>query len=647
MNNKNFVIKGISGNLLRVNLTTGKILFEEINRDIISKYLLGPGFSSKILWDELKPGIPPLSPDNKLIFSTGLLTGLGIPGSDSIFSIFKSPMTNCIGESRAGGGLGPELKKAGFDVIIIEGKSENPVYLWIHNGKVEIKKANHLWGKTVSDTQITLKNEISEPKAKVICIGPAGEKLVRYSSIMVEHFRAMGRCGGGAVMGSKNLKAIVVRGEQKISIQDNKMLKILISKLAKIELNHPLSGVKSRKDKNLLSFANGTASFMPYYDKIGEIPTKNALSNSWGKGKIIYQNLQNYIVGDEGCLNCILKCGKRSKVKTGRWETDETLGPEYETLACFSNYILNDNVEGIIYINHICNNFGLDTISCGNVIAFAMECYEKGLITKEDTQGIDLTWGNIEAVREIVLKIINRKGIGDILAEGVCKAAKKIGKNSEEFAIHVKGLELPAHDTRTRAYGKAWALQYGTANTGMNHSHPQEPGIVHSIFDDKVFGMKDLVETLKEPYSEIGKGRMVKWSQDFGNIINSLGLCIFHTYLIPGTEIDLYSEIILAATGLKIPFKELMKIGERITNLQRCFNCREGIRRKDDIIPYRLRQIPAFGPYNDQLDIKIENYDAMLEEYYDARGWNKTNGIPSKEKLNELGIEWANYPDKQ
>jgi aldehyde:ferredoxin oxidoreductase len=642
--NINPAIKGASGNVLRVNLTTGRMTTEAMDRHLASQYLAGTGYASKILWDELAGGLSPFSPDNKLLLTTGLLTGTGVPGSDSIFSVFKSPLTHCIGESRSGGGMGIELKRAGFDVVIVEGASRDPVYLWIHHGKAEIKAAKHVWGKTVPDTQKILKDELAEPKARVICIGPAGEKLVRYSSMMVEQLRAMGRCGGGAVMGSKNLKAIVIRGEQQVPVASPETLKELIKETMALEINHPLSGVKPQRDRNLLSFANGTASFLSYYDKIGEIPTKNGLSNTWGKGKAIFQDLQGHITGDEGCLNCVLRCGKRSEVKEGKWKTPEGEGPEYETIAGFAHYLMNDNVEAIIHINHLCNNYGIDTISCANAIAFAMECYEKGVISKEDTDGVELTWGNMDAVKEMLTKIVYRDGFGDVLAEGVFRAAEKLGNGSDEFALHVKGLELPAHDTRSKGYGKAWAIQYATANRGMCHSHPQEPGIVHGIFDDRVIGMRDLSATLKEPYSEIGKGKMVKWSQDFGNVMNMLGFCSFHSYLIPGAEFKRYSDTILAATGLEITFEGLMEIGERLSNLQRCFNVREGTRRKDDMIPKRLLQVPAFGPYSDRPELEIKSYDAMLDEYYEARGWDKSTGIPKKEKLEELGIEWPNMP---
>jgi aldehyde:ferredoxin oxidoreductase len=437
----------------------------------------------------------------------------------------------------------------------------------------------------------------------------------------------------------------VIRGEQKVPVASAETLKKLIKETTLLEMSHPMSGVKSPRDKNLLSFANGTASFLAYYDKIGEIPTKNGLSNSWGKGKDIYQNLLNHITGDEGCLNCVLRCGKRSEVKEGKWKTPEGEGPEYETVAGFAHYIMNDNVEAIIHINHLCNDYGIDTISCANAIAFAMECYEKGVITKEDTDGIELTWGNIDAAKQMVIKIVNREGVGAVLAEGVLRAAEKLGKGSHEFALHVKGLELPAHDTRSKGFGKAWAIQYGTANRGMCHCHPQEPGIVHAIFDDQVEGMRDLRTTLKEPFNEVGKGKMVKWAQDFGNISNTLGLCIFHSYLIPGAEFNRYTKAISAATDLEMAFDELMKIGERLSSLQRCFNVREGTRRKDDRLPKRLLQIPAFGPYSNRPETEIKDYEAMLDEYYEARGWNKSTGIPEKGKLEELGIEWADAPN--
>jgi aldehyde:ferredoxin oxidoreductase len=274
------------------------------------------------------------------------------------------------------------------------------------------------------------------------------------------------------------------------------------------------------------------------------------------------------------------------------------------------------------------------------MIAFAMECFEKGWITTEDTDGIELTWGNMDAARDMVQKIFRREGLGDLLAQGVRSAAEKIGKGSSVAAMHVKGLELPAHDTRTEEGGKAWAIQYGTGNRGMCHVHPHEPVIVESCHAELEQQFGD-IEDAKAPYTETGKGKLVKWAQDYGNAINTLGLCNFHSYLVPGSDPQRYTRVLSAVSGLELDFDELMQIGERLSNLQRCFNIREGIRRKDDMIPERLRQLPAFGPFSKRYETQIKDYDAMLDEYYLERGWELETGIPTSKRLRALKLEEA------
>ncbi len=632
-------LSGFMGNILRINLSNMQIQIEELDIDVARKYLSGTGYATKILWDEMKGGIDPLGPENKIVYSAGLFTGTGCPGSDSLFSCFKSPLTNCWGESRCGGGMGIEMKKAGFDLVVIEGRSDKPAYLYIKDGYAEICSAGHIWGKLVPETQAILKKEINDPKACIACIGPAGERLIKFSNIMVENLRSMGRCGGGAVMGSKNLKAVVFRGSQNVNVSDPDTLKSLIREMTLLETQHPVTGISDKGNTSSKpSFRNGTASFLPVYDELGETPTKNALSNSWGKGADMYDTLKKHIIGNEGCLNCVLRCGKKARVKEGKWQTPIGHYPEYETMVGFGHYLLNDDVEAIIHMNHLCNCYGVDTISCANALAFTMEGYEKGWVSKEDLDGIELMWGNMDAAKAVLGKIFKREGFGDILADGVRIAAAKIGGTSEEAAMHVKGLELPAHDNRSEDGGKVWVIQYGTGSRGMCHVHPHEPVVYHACYE----GMPEVfkkIEDREKPYSEKDKGKIVKWAQDYGNAINTLGLCNFHSYLIPGADPIRYTKVIRAVSGWEIDFSELIEIGERISNLQRCFNVREGIRRKDDIIPKRLMQKPTFGPFSKREETEVKDYGAMLDDYYLERGWDPLTGIPSAEKLKELDIE--------
>ncbi|MFX0067879.1 MAG: aldehyde ferredoxin oxidoreductase family protein [Promethearchaeota archaeon] len=615
---------GYVGKILRVNLTNGKIVEEPLSRNIAEKFLGCVGYASKILWDELKAG-DPLSPENKLIIATGPLTGTLEPGSGSWEACFKSPLTNGWGEARCGGFLGPELKFAGFDMVIIEGRAKNPVYIWINDGEAEIRSAEHLWGKTTMDTEKGLKEELGDSEVKVAAIGPAGEKLVRFACIVADTDRVAGRGGPGAVMGSKNLKAIAVRGFGKILISDPESY---------LDVIRECETAVSKSDW-LPAYLHGTISFISGADEVGDLPTKYAASNNWGKGDDIYVSFEkNYLIKPRACYGCAVGCARLSKVKTGKWITPPHGGPEYETVATFTAFMLHENLEAVIHANYLCNLFGMDTISCGNAIAFAMECYDKGLITKKNMDDVELCWGNSDSIVTMVKKIGQRDGFGDLLAEGVRRAAIKIGKGAPELALHVKGLELPMHDPRA---GKSLALQYGTANRGMCHIHPCESVDVEAYGAD--FGLipYGLPEPPVEKYGEKGKAVIVKLLQDYGVLYDILGVCKFLAYT--GMTLEKYAKLLAVTTGHKLSGTELLNVGERVINLQRCFNVREGLKRKDDIIPKRIQEVPIFGAYANVKETAMKDYDAMLDEYYELRGWNRETGIPTEEKLRELGLE--------
>jgi aldehyde:ferredoxin oxidoreductase len=620
---------GFVGKILCIDLTNERVKKEELDEKVAMSFLGGAGYSAKILWDELKNRIDPYSPENKLIISTGPLTGTLCPGSDSCIFCFKSPLTNCWGETRSGGGLGPELKRAGYDFLILEGSSKEPVYIWICDDEVEIKRANHLWRKLIPDVTKTLKRDHGF-EAKVCCIGPAGENLVRFANVMIEGDRAAGRCGAGAVMGSKKVKALVVQGHGEVPVADPETFISTIESIEK-EFESPLTKWVVE------SFKRGTMSFGPFYEEIGEIPTKYGISNYWGIWEKLYESLTKHIIKFRACENCIMGCGLYSEVKHGKWLTPPHHGPEYETICSFSNMILNDDVEAIIHANYLCNSYGMDTISCGNVIAFAMECYERGWITKEKIDGIEMTWGNMDAVIKMIHKIALREGFGKILGEGVRRAAETIGGRALEIALHVKGLELPYHDPRNNRTGKAWLLQYGTANRGMCHIHPQEPSVLRGYYTKLGFKEEDW-PGIEEPYKEDGKAKIVKWCQDYGTLAEILGVCKFYQFISPAITPQKYAILISSATGWNISVQELFKISERVFNLQRCFNIREGMGRMEDLVPKRLCQTPAFGPFSKIPETATKNYEVMLDEYYIVRGWDR-NGIPTLQKLKELGLE--------
>ena len=618
---------GYAGKQLRISLNNRKVTVENIDPKVLRRYLGGAGYGARILYDELKKGIDPLSKANKLIFATGPLSLNRIPGGGSVMVCFKSPLTNAWSESRCGTDFGPDLKRAGYDAVIIEDRSEKPVYIVINDEDIEIKPAEHLTGKSISEKIKMIRDELDDQKISVMCIGPAGEKLVKIAVAMSDQ-RAAGRCGLGAVMGSKNLIGIAVKGSKEVSVAQPEKLKETIKKAMKVvRENEIAAGFKE----------HGTTGEMVPNDAAGDWPTKNWHSNHWGKAEKIYDEFyNNKLIKNHACYRgCPIACGRIAEVKEGKYKTPVHEGSEYESLSAFTAFVLNENIEAAIHATYLCNEYGIDTISAGAIIAFAMECYEHGVIKKKDIGDLDLSWGNPDALPELVRLISMREGIGDILAEGVKIASEKLGKGSEEFAIHGKGLEAPAHDARS---GKALAVAYGTANRGMCHIHPLEG----MAYDSGKFDFGMVKYGLPDPntvhrWDEKGKGKSVKILQDGLILPDILSICKFFMY--GGLNIDNYADMLSALTGWEIDGWELLKVGERVTNLQRLFNMREGFGRNDDLIPERVRKIPSFGIYKDEQRCAIKDYEGMLNEYYEARGWDLITGKPSKDKLRELGLE--------
>lgn len=619
-------IKGYMGKQLRISLKDKSYKAEKINTQVLKDYLGGVGYSAKILYEELDKGIDPLSPDNKIIFATGPLTSYRVPGGGSIEVCFKSPLTMAWGEARCGGNFGPDMKKAGYDFLIIEDKATEPIYLFIDDDRIEFKDASHLLGKRVSEKTRMIHEELENNDISIMCIGIAGENLVNIATVMFGG-RAAGRCGGGAVMGSKNLVAIAVKGSGKIEPENPDDYNTVLKEIRNVVKNSEIA-------KGFREF--GTMGDMAGNDAAGDWPTKNWQANNWGKGEELfdYYSKHNFIDNNMCYKGCPIACGRIASVKKGKFKTPKHDGAEYESLSAFTAFVFNENMDAAIHSSYLCDEYGIDTISTGGIIAFAMECYENGLISKEDTEGLNLCWGNAAILPVLVEKISKREGIGDILADGVLKAAKKIGKNAEKFAIHCKGLEGPAHDPRS---GKALAVTYGTANRGMCHIHPLEG----MAYDSGKFDFGMIPYGLPDPntldrWDEKGKGRIVKTLQDGLIMPDVLGVCKFFMYA--GVTLEQYAKLLSSFTGWNLKGKDLVRIGERTNNLQRLFNTREGFSRKDDSIPDRAKQRPLFGAYQDEDRCIIKDYEGMLDEYYEARGWNTETGIPTKEKLLELKI---------
>lgn len=617
---------GFTGKQLRIDLFRKTSSIETVPIDSVRKYLGGAGYGAKVLYDELKPGIDPLSPENKLIFATGPLSMSQFPGGGSMMVCFKSPLSNVWGESRVGGDSAPDLKKAGFDHIIIEGKALEPVMIYINNQTVEFRKAKHLLGLTVSEKSRIVREELGDKRISILCIGPAGENLVKFAAVMSDD-RAAGRCGGGAVMGSKNLIAIAIKGTGSVAVANPEALKeALRIALHDLRANPTYYGLKDL----------GTIGDLPGNDEGGDWPTKNWKSNSWGKGPELYDHYQqNNFVKSYGCYHgCTIGCARWVQVSDGEFKTPEHGGAEYESISSFTAYVMNENMDAAIKSSYLCNEYGLDTISAGGVIAFVMECAEKGLFTNEQLGDLDISWGNSTILPILVKMIALREGIGDLLAEGVHIAAQRIGHNSEDFAAHVKGLEGPAHDPRS---GKALGITYATANRGMCHIHPLE-GMAWDRgkldWGLQKYGVPDPNKI--ERWDESGKGKAVKLLQDGAVLSDIIGTCKFFAYA--GMTPDHWMEMINALTGWDIEGSELMQIGERVINLQRMFNIREGNSPRDDQLPLRIRTIPEFGKYQNEPDCIYKDFDALLAEYYEARGWDPVTGAPKIEKIKQLGL---------
>lgn len=604
-----------NGKILRINLSIENVATEKIDSNAVRKFLGGKGLAAYYLFRELRKGVEPLSPENKLIFITGPLTGTKAPSSCRFVVGTKSPLTGAWVDSSCGGFWGPELRFAGFDGIIIEGKAEKPVYIHINDGKVSINDAGFLWGMGTVDTITYLREKHkSNRTVRVATIGPAGERMARIAAIIAD-MRAAGRGGVGAVMGSKNLKAISVVGHGKIPIVDSKKF----NELAK-------QAHKDAKEGSARMAMVGTAGIISLVNLTGGWPTKNFSESQWDEAKEALSGsvFQNTLWGEgkyvKPCFNCPIRCAHLAVIREGKYAGVSDEGPEYETISMFGPNCGIKSREVITVADRMCDNYGLDTISLGNTIGFMMECVEKGLVSVEDIDEVDLKFGKEEAF----IKAVNMAGnvygkLGALLANGVKRAAERIGKGSERFAMHVKGLEIPAY---VPSAGHGQALAYAVADRGACHLRPW------------LYGAEHFSKTL-DPRTTKDKPQAVKQGQENRAIIQSSGLCQFAVDddMIFG---DLL-QMINAATGFDYTVEEFRLVGERINNLTRSFNAREGFMKSDDTLPYRSTNEPLpTGPWKGQV-IKLEE---MLPEYYKICGWNE-NGVPTKEKLNDLGLDFV------
>jgi aldehyde:ferredoxin oxidoreductase len=615
------LLGGYAGRYLDIDLSTGNIQIEELDREMAEKYIGGGGFIAKILWDQLPPDTDPLSPENLLIIATGPMTGTLAPTGNSWYAGFKAPATGIYGEGRGGGYFGSELKFAGYDYIIFRGKAEKPVYLYINNGQVELKSAEGIWGQDFFKTCDVL--EELHPGSKVLGIGPGGENLVRFACIMSDRYRAGGRGGAGAVMGSKNLKAIVARGSRDVRLADKEGFLEALAAANKTLLAHPATATLL-PDFGTASLVNGMSAF-------GAFPTRNFQSGVFeGAEKISGEKMaETILVKTRGCYSCNIKCTRYTMVKEGEYAGVESEGPEYETICAFGSRCGVDSLEAIAMANMNANKLGLDTISAGTLISFAMELYEKGILSQEECNGLDLKFGNHQAMNQLLLDIGHRKGLGNILAEGVKRAAESIGRGAEKYAMHVKGLELTATEPRA---AQDSGLGHAVASRGGDHLRPWSPA--YTLFN---FGCEELgIGGTPDPIVPDGKAEVVMLMQRVSTFTDMNGMCKFTVLcntLSPSEIARLHSTIV----GVPFTSEDLMHTAARVWNLQRALNVLKfGVTKKDDILPERLLSEPApNGPAKG----KVVELKPMKDEYYQLEGWD-AQGMPKKERLQELGLEF-------
>ncbi len=630
--------RGWAGRILRIDLTKEKIVKTPLTKEIAYNFLGGRGFNIKTLWDEIRPGIDPLSPENVLCFGVGPLVGTIVSLCCRFNISAKSPETGILGDSNSGGFWGPELKFAGYDQIVIAGKASRPTYLYVNDDQIELKDASHIWGKNVPETEKILLNEVNDPRAKVACIGVAGENLVRIASVMVDIFRAAAWTGMGAVMGSKNLKAVVVRGTNGVKVAMTRKLE----ELARLD--------RDRLMKN--SFIQNQIGHLGT-PLISDMTAEQGLLSWKGDSDILLPEeiksisgetyFKNYCVQLKGCFNCPIHCARYFEVKDGPFSGTRGSTGEFETIWLLGAHCANLNLPSILKINNLCNEYGINTISAGAAISLAMELYKAGVITRKETDGVVLEWGDYETMIELIHKIARRKGFGNMLAEGHYNMSRILGKDAERLCVHVKGL----HRSSFWFMNYAWGLTLATSTRGADHLRGSMDTLMRPDICLKKWGNADI----SDPFSTSGKGFMVPWCQQEFTLADCLGRCKCGVNMweiacpMAGDSEDVSgvgrADILSAATGVKMTPKDLELIAERVYNLERAFIVREGISRKHDMPPWKTFHVPI--PRGQLAGIAATEgaYNQLLDEYYKHMGWNLKTGVPTRSKLEQIGLKYV------
>jgi aldehyde:ferredoxin oxidoreductase len=614
---------GYTGSILRINLTDKTAKKEKLPLKVARDFIGGAGFGIKYLYDEVKAGTDPLGPGNKLFFAPGPFTGTSVPCASRIAVTGKSPLTGAVGMALSGGFFPAEMKLAGYDMVIVEGKADKPTYVSIKDGHVGFRDAGKIWGTQTSDCQQVIKDDLGDQNVRVACIGPAGERLSKIACIINER-RAMGRKGLGAVMGAKNLKAIAIRGSGTLGIASPPKFRSARTAMLKAMKESPILYPHFSKE--------GTPSNVDNTCALGIFPAKNFMATGafTPVDQIGVEALETRKVGKEHCFDCPVGCSQLRLAKAGPYAGILAEGPEFETMYSFGGETGVDDMDSIIAADRLCDELGLDTISAGVVVGFAMELFEKGILTKAETGGLELKFGNHQAMISLVRQIGFREGLGDVLSDGVRAAAAKIGKGSERYAMHVKGLELPGYDVRG---AKAHGLSYATAFTGADHNR--------GYAFQEIFGIP--IPYPVDRFAIEGKGTLTKWNQDVRTATcDCPTMCVFLLDMAMAPHATQSTAAFMeAVTSLKFTPDEVTRVGERVNNIARAFNIREGFKRADDTLPERLMTEPLqSGASKGQL-ISKDDLTTMLDEYYTVRGWDVQTGIPTKKKLAELNLEYV------
>ena len=620
---------GYHGKILHVYLDRQELEVEQPPEAFYRKYLGGSALGLHYVLQNTPAGADPLGPENTLVLALGVITGAPVSGQSRITAVAKSPLTGGIGDSQAGGFFPAELKFAGYDALVIHGRASEPLYLWIRDGEAVLRPAGHLWGKTTGEVEDILKEELGDERIQVLQTGIAGENMVRYAALINMANRANGRTGMGAVMASKNLKAIAVRGKQRPEVPDAKAL----NKVARW-------GASQFPDSDVYGLGTlGTAEIVEYQNKKGGLPTRNWESGTFEGWKAVDgKTMANTVLKErDTCYACTVRCKRVVEINDGSYQVDPRYGgPEYETLSTFGPYCGVDDLAAVAYANQLCGMYGLDTISTGATIAWAMDCFERGLINLEDTGGIDLHYGNAQAMTQLVEAIARREGFGDLLAEGSARAAEQIGKGAEDLVVAVKKQEAPAHMPQVK---RSLGLIYAVNPFGADHqSSEHDPS-----YRDYPERMREIGLTDPQPSKVMNeeKVRFALTTQYLYSAMDSINVCQF----VYGPAWHLYAtsqlvEVARLVTGWDLSVDELLAVGARRLNMLRAFNAREGIGREADKLPKKFFQALKGGA-SDGIALTQEEMEAAKDAYYRMAGFDVITGYPTRARLEELDLAWV------